>query len=310
MGWIFPPSFARVRIRKAEGLAIRLPPLNGLKAFESAARTGSYVAAAREMHVSPSAISRLVKLLEARLGAALFLRRANGLTLTHAGTAYLAELTTAFERIAAATARLSHSGRQTLVVGAGPTLAMRWLIPRLPSFHAAHGEVDVQISTQIAGAEPMRPGWHAAIRLGDGRWSGLAADFLFTADLFPVCAPSLSAQLKTPDDLSHATLLDAASAKGDWGLWLKAGGLADRVSLARAQVFDYPAFALQAALDGLGVAMARAPFVADDLKAGRLVRPFDLAVPQEKGWWLIYRPDAANDPALAAFRDWVVRAAA
>ncbi len=289
---------------------MRLPPLNGLRAFESAARTGSYVAAAREMNVSPSAISRLVKLLEARLGAALFVRRANGLTLTPAGTAYLAELTGAFERIAAATARLSAAGRQTLVVGAGPTLAMRWLIPRLPGFHAAHGDIDVQISTQIAGAEPMRPGWQAAIRLGDGRWPGLTADFLFTADLFPVCAPGLAADLKMPDDLADATLLDAASAKGDWALWLKAAGLADRISLARAQRFDYPAFALQAALDGLGVAMARAPFVADDLKAGRLVRPFELAVPQERGWWFIYRPEAASDPALAAFRAWAAKAAA
>ncbi len=285
------------------------PPLNGLRAFEAAARTGSYVAAAAELHVSPSAISRLVKLLEGRLATALFVRRANGLTLTDAGARYLAELSAAFQRIAAATARLTERGRKTLVVGAGPTLAMRWLIPRLPGFHAAHGDVDVQISTQIAGAEPMRPGWQAAIRLGDGRWPGLNADFLFTADLFPVCAPSLAATLRTPADLVHAPLLDAASARGDWALWLNAAGLAGRVPLSRAQMFDYPAFALQAALDGLGVAMARAPFVADDLKAGRLVRPFERAVPQERGWWFIFPPGAAGDPALAAFRAWVVKAA-
>lgn len=288
---------------------MRLPPLNGIRAFEAAARTGSYVAAAREMNVSPSAISRLVKLLEARLDAALFVRRANGLTLTPSGAAYLAELTIAFERIAAATARLASAGRQTLVVGAGPTLAMRWLIPRLPQFHAAHGEIDVQISTQIAGAEPMRPGWQAAIRLGDGDWPGLDADFLFTADLFPVCAPGVAGLLKSPDDLAQATLLDAASAKGDWALWLKAAGLAARVRRARTQTFDYPAFALQAALDGLGVAMARAPFVADDLKAGRLVRPFDLAVPQERGWWLICRSDAKADPAFNAFQAWITASA-
>lgn len=286
-----------------------LPPLNGLRAFEAAARGGSYVAAAAELHVSPSAISRLVKLLEARLGTALFVRRANGLTLTDAGAAYLSELTAAFQRIAAATARLSERGRQTLVVGAGPTLAMRWLIPRLPGFHAAHGDIDVQLSTQIAGADPMRPGWQAAIRLGDGRWPGLASHFLFTADLFPVCAPGLAALLATPADLMHATLLDAASARGDWTLWLRAAGLGGQVNLARAQMFDYPAFALQAALDGLGVAMARAPFVADDLKAGRLVRLFDLSVPQERGWWLIHRPEAEGDPALIAFRHWVLGAA-
>jgi len=288
---------------------VKLPPLNGLKAFEAAARSGSYVAAADEMNVSPSAISRLVKLLEGRLGVALFVRRANGLTLTDAGTAYLSEISAAFQRIAAATARLAEGGRRTLVVGAGPTLAMRWLIPRLPGFHAAHGDIDVQLSTQIAGADPMRPGWHAAIRLGDGRWPGLKADFLFTADLFPVAAPGLAALLKSPEDLVQATLLDAASAKGDWPLWLKAAGLLERVTLGRATTFDYPAFALQAAIDGLGVAMARAPFVADDLKAGRLVRLFDLSVPQERGWWLIHRPEAAADPALAAFRGWAMASA-
>lgn len=288
---------------------MNLPPLNGLRAFEAAARTGSYVGAARELHVSPSAISRLVKLLEARLGVALFVRRANGLTLTDAGAAYLSELSAAFQRIATATARLSEGGRQTLVVGAGPTLAMRWLIPRLPGFHAAHGEIDVQISTQIAGADPMRPGWHAAIRLGDGRWPGLSSTFLFTADLFPVASPDLAQRLKTPEDLAHVPLLEAASARGDWPLWLTKAGLMGKVSLKRALSFDYPAFALQAALDGLGVAMARALFVADDLKAGRLVKPFDLTAPQERGWWLIHRGEAETDPALAAFRAWALEAA-
>ncbi|MFT3810184.1 MAG: LysR substrate-binding domain-containing protein [Micropepsaceae bacterium] len=288
---------------------MKLPPLNGLKAFEAAARSGSYVAAAEEMNVSPSAISRLVKLLEGRLGVALFVRRANGLTLTDAGTAYLGEISAAFQRIAAATARLGEDGRRTLVVGAGPTLAMRWLIPRLTHFHAAHGEIDVQISTQIAGAEPMRPAWHAAIRLGDGRLPGLSSTFLFTADLFPVAAPGLAARLRSPDDLVRVPLLEAANARGDWPLWLQKAGLTDTVSLKRALSFDYPAFALQAAIDGVGVAMARAPFVADDLKAGRLVKPFDLTAPQERGWWLIHRTEADSDPALAAFKAWALQAA-
>ncbi len=288
---------------------MNLPPLNGLRAFEAAARTGSYVGAAAELHVSPSAISRLVKLLEARLGVALFVRRANGLTLTDAGAAYLSELSAAFQRIASATARLADGGRRTLVVGAGPTLAMRWLIPRLPGFHAAHGEIDVQISTQIAGADPMRPGWHAAIRLGDGRWPGLSSTFLFTADLFPVASPDLAARLKTPEDLARVPLLEAANARGDWPLWLQKAGLTEKVSLKRVLSFDYPAFALQAALDGLGVAMARAPFVADDLKAGRLVKPFDLTAPQERGWWLTHRGDADSDAALAAFKAWAMNAA-
>lgn len=281
------------------------PPLNGLRAFEAAARTGSYVAAAEELHVSPSAISRLVKLLEARVGVALFVRRPNGLKLTERGAAYLAELTAAFARIAQATERLRSSGAEALVVGAGPTLAMRWLIPRLPAFHAAHADVDVRLSTQIAGATPLRPDWHAAIRLGDGDWSGLKAEFLFTAELFPVCAPRVAAALSRPEDLARATLLSAANAVSDWPTWRDAAGLNGVVDLSRAVTFDYPAFALQAAIDGLGVAMARGPFVADDLAAGRLVKPFLLSVPNGKGWWFISRPEAEGNAALAAFRDWV-----
>jgi len=287
-----------------------LPPLNGLRAFEVAARTGSYVAAAGELHVSPSAISRLVKLLEQRLGVALFVRRANGLILTEAGMQYLAELTAAFARIARATERLKAKGPEALVVGAGPTLAMRWLIPRLPAFHAAHERVDVRLSTAIAGAEPMRPDWQAAIRIGDGHWPGLEADFLFTANLFPVCAPALAERLKTPADLAGVTLLAAANAPDDWPLWLKAAGLDGALDLRRALKFDYPAFALQAALDGLGVAIAAGPYVADDLAAGRLVRPFALAVPNGRGWWFLHRQGAEPNPGLAAFRAWVRAAAA
>ena len=284
-----------------------LPPLNGLRAFEAAARTGSYVAAGRELNVAPSAVGRLVRLLGEGLGGRLFRRLPNALALSERGAAYLAEVTAAFARIGEATQRLTAGPRRALVVGAGPTLAMRWLIPRLTAFHAAEPEIDVRLSTAIAGAEPMRPDWDAAIRLGDGAWPGFPAHFLFTADLFPVCAPDLAAGLKTMDDLKRVPILQAASAAGDWRLWTQAAGV--ELDLGRAVQFDYPAFALQAALDGLGVAIARGPFVADDLAAGRLVRPFALSVPNGRGWYLIHRPEAADDAALAAFRTWVTEAA-
>ena len=279
------------------------PPLNGLRAFEAAARTGSYVAAAAELNVSPSAISRLVKLLEQRLGVALFERLANGLRLTERGAVYLRELSAAFERIAAASERV-RGAPSALLIGAGPTLAMRWLIPRLPSFHVLHPDIDVRLSTAIADADPIKPDWTAGIRIGDGAWPGLAAHFLFTADLFPVCAPAVAKRLRKPQDLAKATILQVANAPDDWPAWLKAARLSG-LDLSHAQQFDYPAFALQAAVDGLGVAMARAPFVADDLAARRLVRPFKLAVPKGKGWYLVHRPAQEANGALRAFRDWI-----
>lgn len=284
-----------------------LPPLNGLRAFEAAARTGSFVAAACELQVSPSAISRLVKLLEQRLAVMLFERLPNGLALTERGRAYVSELSVAFERIAQATERVKATSTGALLIGAGPTLAMRWLIPRLPSFHKTYPDIDVRLSTAIADADPMRPDWTAAIRAGDGAWPGFASHFLFTADLFPVCAPASAKVLRKPADLAKATILQVANAPEDWQLWLRAANV--ELDLRRAKEFDYPAFALQAALDGLGVAMARAPFVADDLAAGRLVRPFKLAVPKGRGWYLVHRPGAEGNPALKAFRGWLLEVA-
>lgn len=285
-----------------------LPPLNGLRAFEVAARTGSYVAAAAELRVSPSAISRLVKLLEQRLGTVLFERLPNGLALTERGAVYLREVSGAFERIATATERLQGAG-SALLIGAGPTLAIRWLIPRLAAFQSANGEIDVRLSTAIADADPLRPDWTAAIRIGDGTWPGLVSRFLFTAELFPVCAPAVAKQLRKPRDLEDATVLRVANAPEDWPLWLAAAGVNEN-ALKHARHFDYAAFALQAAVDGLGVAMARAPFVADDLAAGRLVRPFRLAVPKGKGWYLVYRPGQESNSALGVFRDWLLKQAA
>jgi len=285
-----------------------LPPLNGLRAFEAAARTGSFVGAAQELHVSPSAISRLVKLLEQRLGTQLFERLANGLVLTDRGTAYIGEVNGAFQRIVLATERLKATNGAALVIGAGPTLAMRWLIPRLATFQTENPEIDVRLSTAVADADPLRPDWTAAIRIGDGIWPGLTSRFVFTADLFPVCAPDVAKRLRVPGDLEKATILRVTSAAEDWPLWLKAVGVAD-AKLKHARYFDYAAFALQAAVDGLGVAMARAPFVADDLAAGRLVRPFKAAVPKGRGWYLVYRPAQENNPALKVFREWLIGAA-
>lgn len=281
-----------------------LPSLNGLRAFEAAARGGSLVAASRELHVSPSAISRLVKVLESRLGVTLFNRLPNGLELTAAGASYLQDLSASFDRIRVATQRLQSNASHSMLVGAGPTLAMRWLIPRLPRFQQVRPNVEVRLSTSIEDADPMKPDWTAAIRIGSGRWAGFDAEFLFTADMFPVCLPSIAGKLRKPADLAKARILQVANAPEDWASWLKAAKVSG-VDLAHAQVFDYPAFALQAALDGLGVAMARAPFVADDLAAGRLVRPFELSVPKGRGWYLVSRPSQQGNPALHQFRNWL-----
>jgi DNA-binding transcriptional LysR family regulator len=292
----------------------RLPSLNALRAFEAAARLGSFTAAANELSVTQTAVSRLVKGLELRLGFPLFRRSGNTVMLTERGGAYLPGLTDAFDRLATATDRVLGMGpASVLTIASGPTLAMRWLIPRLPAFQARNPGVEVRLSTSlpvtsIDDPAPLGDGVTAAIRLGSGRWAGLVAEPLFTADIFPVTTADVAARLRRPDDLRHETLLHVQHAPEEWPTWLAAAEVRDMDANAGPR-FDFHAFALQAALDGLGVAMARRPFVADDLAAGRLIAPFELALPKAQAWYLIYRTETADAPAFAAFRRWLLAAA-
>lgn len=284
----------------------RLLFLNGIKAFEAAARGGSFAAAALELNVSAAAISRMVHLLEERLGVALFERKANRLALTTAGRAYQSGLTPIFDSLAALTAQVTApSNLRVLTIGVGPTFAMRWLIPRLADFRKVHPEIDVRI-TAGGVAAPFGDDWSCGIKLGDGAWPGLVAEPLFAADLIPVCAPRLAAGLKRPSDLKGPSLLRVAHASEDWPLWLKAAGVA-RLS-ARGPEFQYYGQALQAAVDGLGVAMGIRPYIDDDLAAGRLVAPFALTVPKGMRWYLVYRSFQTAQRDFAAFRRWIMLA--
>jgi LysR family transcriptional regulator, glycine cleavage system transcriptional activator len=286
----------------------RLLFLNGIKAFEAAARSGSFSAAGAELDVSAAAVSRLVHLLEQRLGVALFERKANRLAMTAAGRAYQSGLTPIFDALASLTAQVTAPASiRVLTIGVGPTFAMRWLIPRLADFHKAEPDIEVRITTGGAAA-PFGDDWSCGIKLGDGGWPGLVAEPLFAADLLPVCAPRLAAQLKRPGDLKGPGLLRVAHSPDDWPSWLKAAGVA-RVT-ARGQEFQFYGQALQAATDGLGVAMGIRPYIDDDLAAGRLVAPFAVSVPKGMRWYLVYRSFQTEQRDFAAFRRWIIRAAA
>lgn len=281
-----------------------LPSLNGLRAFEAAARCGSFAAAGEELRVTQAAVSRMVRTLESRLGFTLFARHANRLTLTAQGKALYPGLATAFDGIATLVAQVATmTGGPVLTVGVGPSFAMRWLIPRLADFQQRHPDVEVRIATGGA-INPIRDDWTCGILRGDGRWPGYETEALFSADLFPVCAPALAGKLRTPGDLRRHAILQVAHALDDWPQWLAAAGQKWRPE-KRSPRFDSYALALQAAVDGLGVAMGLRPYVADDLVAGRLVAPFARTVPSSKSWYLLWRPVRRDDPALIAFRDWL-----
>ena len=286
----------------------RLLFLNGIKAFEAAARSGSFAAAGSELNVSAAAVSRMVHLLEQRLGVALFERKANRLAMTSAGRAYQNGLTPIFDALASLTAQVTApSSARVLTIGVGPTFAMKWLIPRLADFRKHQPDIDVWITTGGAAA-PFGDDWSCGIKLGDGEWPGLVSEPLFAADLLPVCAPRLALQLKRPGDLKGPSLLRVAHSPDDWPLWLKTSGV-PRVT-ARGPEFQFYGQALQAAVDGLGIAMGIRPYIDDDLAAGRLVAPFALSVPKGMRWYLVYRSFQTEQRDFAAFRRWIIRAAA
>jgi LysR family glycine cleavage system transcriptional activator len=285
----------------------RLPYLNGVRAFEAAARSGSFTAAASELAVSPAAISRMVRLLEDRLGVALFERTPNRLVATAAGRRYQAGLTPILDALTELTDEVTvRRGARLLTIGVGPTFAIRWLIPRLADLRRAEPTLEVRFATGGVAA-PFADDWTCGVKLGNGEWPGLVAEPLFAADLLPVCAPDLAAKLKQPRDLRAAILLRVAHAADDWPRWLAAAGVS-RLAAA-GPVFEFYGQALQAAADGVGVAMGIRPYVDDDLAAGRLVAPFALTVPKGKEWYLVYREFRAAQRDLMAFRRWLMRAA-
>ena len=282
-----------------------LPPLRALTAFEAAARLGSFVAAGEELNVTQAAISRLVRLLEERLGFKLFDRMPNGLALTAQGRALQPGLTAAFDAIAGVTQQVA-AMRSTpvLTLGVGPSFAVRWLIPRLASFYRQHPDIEVRLATGGA-INPFKEDWTCGILLGNGDWPGHQAEPMFSADLFPVCARAIAQRLQKPADLAKEVLLEVQHSPEEWPLWLAAARVKLRANTLGPR-FDNYAMALQAAVDGVGVAIGLRPYVEDDLASGRLVAPFKLAVPKGQAWYLVYRPFRQDDAALAAFREWLM----
>ena len=286
----------------------KLPSLNGVKAFESAARFESFAKAAEELNVTPAAVSRLVRLLEESLGVALFERTPNRLSLTAAGQSYRAALTPALDQIASATDRVAAAGRPTvLTVGVGPTFAIRWLIPRLSDFAAVAPDVEVRLTTGGATSS-FAPDWSCGISLGTGQWPELKAEEMIRAELTPVCAPQLARNLLHPRDLAGVRLLHVGHASDDWSRWLQSVGIA--TPPASGLTLAYYGQALQAAADGTGVAMGIRPYIDDDLAAGRLVAPFRQSVPKNQSWYLLVRPGRETEPSFQAFRSWILRAVA
>jgi LysR family glycine cleavage system transcriptional activator len=288
-------------------MARKLPPLNALRAFEAAARHLSFTRAANELNVTQAAISHQVKALEARLGVVLFRRLNRALSLTAAGEGYLPAVRDAFDAIAAATDRLyADEAGGRLTVTTIHSFAGAWLLPRLLQFHVVHPEIDVLLDAADEVVDLARGQVDLAIRYGNGNWPGLRAEQWMTEDIFPVCSPDLvggPVPLRTPADLRHQTLLHD-DMRVNWRVWLDAAGV-EGVDAETGPGFTDSRLVLQAAIGGHGVALARSLLVADDLAAGRLVRPFEVALPAGYAYYIVTAPEDWDRPKVRAFREWL-----
>jgi LysR family glycine cleavage system transcriptional activator len=284
-----------------------LPPLTTLRSFESAARLLSFSKAADELHVTHGAVSRAVRHLEDFVGMKLFKRGVRVVQLTPMGAVYALSVRDVLDRLAAATAVIMDQHRTgVLNISTLDSFAGKWLIPRLFRFRQAHAAIDVRLATSEKLVDFVSDGIDVAIRYGNGHYVGLTTELLMSEDVFPVCNPLLlngPHPLSCAADLKHHTLIHD-DFPVDWAMWLRTAGV-DGVDPHRGPRFQSSDHAVQAAIQGEGVVLGRSALVADDLRAGRLVRPFSMSLPADLAYYLVYPAQAAHRPKVRAFRDWL-----
>lgn len=296
-------------------MRIRSPSLHELHALAATARLGSFSRAADELCVTQGAVSRAVARLEAHVGQPLLLRRGRRSEPTAAGRAYLEAVAPALQTLESAAIALAAGAAERLRLSVPPTLAAKWLIPRLPAFHARHPEValsfvpyrrddpldDAEVDSWIRVGAPPR---------GAGR--SMQCDYVVGREIVPICRPQdLHGRhaLRTPADVPARPLLFHTHYPDNWRLWLAAQGV-DTQGLKRAADFDQVALLVQGVAAGLGLAVVQRCLIDDELASGRVVVAFDRPVSTERGYYLCQPARRREQPALAAFRRWITSAAA
>jgi LysR family transcriptional regulator, glycine cleavage system transcriptional activator len=289
----------------------RLPPLNAVRAFEAAAQQGSFVEAAAELNVTHWAIGKQVRLLEEWLGVPLFERRSRGVALTDEGAELLRDVSAAFFRLSEATAKLRRPEMTRRLSGlvkvnVQPSFALRWLFPRLAGFQELFPNVEVHISTTSRKLRYVGTAFDVGVRSAPERLAGLHSEPLMPDRRRPACSPQLLRKrpIEGVHDLRHHIILHSATTRPDWSSWLSAAG-APNLKTIRQMELEHVYQQLQAAVEGLGVALASMPLIEGDVAAGRLVCPIAAPVWNAGSYELITNEDRMQIPAVLAFRNWI-----
>ena len=294
----------------------RIPPLNPLKVFETVARTENLTGAAHELHVTQSAVSRQISVLEAYLGVELLRRQRHGVSLTKAGRAYAEQIVPAFAMIANATGELlKDSSQDALRLLTYTTFAAKWLIPRLPDFHAKHPGIEVRLSTAVPDVDFDRDEVDMAIQFGDGQWPNTQSDRLFTDQTEPVCSPAFLAmyapESQHPESLLRQRLLLSRYRRNDWSDWLEVNQLTSMSVDSKRMSFGSSILALQAAVDGLGIVIGQTRLLASDFETGRLLRPFAgtrwKPLRSDRAYYLLRPLHQRESNKTWAFREWLLQ---
>jgi len=282
----------------------KLPPLTTLRAFEAAARLGSFSRAAEEISVTHSAVSHQVRALERALGTPLFQRNGRRVALTSAGRHFADRVGAALRDIAEAArfVRRGERDKNILTISTLPSFAARWLLPRLGRFMEQHPEIAVNVHTSDALVDLEREEVDLAIRFGKGAWPGLEVQKFIDDEFFPVASPRLNGGRlpRRPADLARFRLM--RSGDEPWAPWFRAAGV--KLEEPR-DVFTDSSLLLQAAVDGRGIALGRRSITEDELRAGRLVRLFNIAIPARGANYLVW-PKGKLTINAALLRDWLL----
>jgi DNA-binding transcriptional LysR family regulator len=289
----------------------RLPPLNALRVFEIAARTGSYAEAAAELGLTHGAVSRQIGILEGWLGQRLFVRSGRRMVATPIARVFAAEVSLSFDRLTIAADACGKPGaRRILRVSAPTSFATRWLIPRLELFHRDHPNVEVSVTTVSSVHDELRGGFDVAVRRGaakDNVWPQHRATHVLDDVDTLIMSPALFARhpIHGPADIAGHVLLATETRPGDWIDWMERAGLAHMAGQRR-QLFDHFYVTLHAIVDGLGLGIGSFPLLDADLVAGRIIVPLpDIRVPRT-GYVALVPFDADKSAPLQGFVDWLV----